>query len=66
MSPLEQLIRISENLARSLGHKIGCAKASVPCNCRCSATQATALDEYQKWKMDHRERNIPPEAGEAR
>jgi hypothetical protein len=46
----ETLIRAGNDLARALGHKLGCPKVSpaVPCTCGEGAKQAQALDAWKK------------------
>lgn len=49
MVDLEQLIKIGDVLARSIGHNPGCPKISpaLPCICGASRQQAKALDDWK-------------------
>lgn len=47
---MKTIDEIAEQLARALGHKVGCPQIIVACTCEESHNQAEALDEYQHWK----------------
>lgn len=49
MVNLEEVIKLGDALARSVGHNPGCPKLSpaVPCVCAATRQQAKALDDWQ-------------------
>jgi hypothetical protein len=48
---LNELEKIAERLARSLGHQMGCKYVSGQhCDRGCGKDQAAALDQYERWK----------------